>query len=82
MKYFLAFAILLFFGVPNVTLAAQPEGFGTSVSDVVSLAKKEGKVRIGLGFSDKKSLASVLRGFSKKFPGIKVEYSTVNSRNR
>jgi len=78
----LALAILFFFGVPTVTLAAPPEGFGTSLSDVVSLAKKEGKVRIGLGFSDKKSLASVLRGFSKKFPGINVEYSTVNSRNR
>jgi ABC-type Fe3+ transport system substrate-binding protein len=61
---------------------ANPPGFGKSFEEVVKLAIKEGKVRIGMGFSDEKSMERVMAGFFKKYPHIKVEYSTVNSNNR
>lgn len=61
---------------------ANPAGFGSTFDEVVKSASKEGKVRIGMGFSDEKSMERVMAGFFKRFPQIKVEYGTVNSNNR
>ena len=61
---------------------ANPPGFGKTFDEVVKLATKEGNVRIGMGFSDQRSMERVMNGFFKKHPKIKVEYSTVNSNNR
>lgn len=62
--------------------SAIAQTLGKSFEEIVKLATKEGKVRIGMGFSDEKSMERVMAGFLKKYPQIKVEYSTVNSNNR
>jgi ABC-type Fe3+ transport system substrate-binding protein len=51
-----------------------PPGFGNSFQEVVSLAKKEGKVRLGFTLDDA-NFKVVSEGFRKKYPTIRLEYT-------
>ena len=58
-----------------VSVASSPPGFGSNLEQVVELAKKEGSARIAASL-DRDEIGIVLEGFHKKYPEIKVEYTT------
>ena len=45
-----------------------PERFGKTFAEIVSLAKKEGKVRFTSGTPDERQAKSFLQGFSREVP--------------
>lgn len=55
--------------------ASIPAGLGESLEQVVKLAKKEGKVRISASLEGDE-IGIVLEGFHKKYPEIKVQYTS------
>lgn len=63
------------FAVLPIYAASAPPGFGNSHEEVVKLAQKEGKVRVSASL-DPKEVGTVLEGFYKRYPGIKVEYDS------
>ena len=70
-----AVGVLWIVGIAPVYAASVPQGFGSSVEELVKLAQKEGRVRV-LAALDLKEVATVLDGFYKKYPEIKVEYES------
>lgn len=71
-----AFAVMTIslFSVSGVFSA--PPGLGNSFEEVVKLALKEGKVNIA-GSLEGPEVKTVLEGFYKKYPQIKVEYTRI-----
>jgi ABC-type Fe3+ transport system substrate-binding protein len=63
--------------------AASPasEGFGKSFSEIVALAKKEGKVRFTSGTPDEQQAKSFFKSFREKYPEINVEYTRATPRS-
>jgi hypothetical protein len=68
-------ALLWLMSVAPAYAASAPQGFGSSLDEVVKLAQKEGKVRV-LASLDPKEVGVVLDGFYKRYPGIKIEYDS------
>ena len=58
-----------------------PEGFGKSFSEIVALAKKEGKVRFTSGTPDEKQAKAFFKTFREKYPEIDVEYTRATPRS-
>src|SRR5574341_73847 len=58
-----------------VYAASAPQGFGNSLEEVVKLAQKEAKVRVSASL-DPTEVGTVLEGFHKKYPAVKVEYNS------
>ena len=58
-----------------VYAASAPQGFGNSIEEVVKLAQKEGKVRVSASL-DPTEVGTVLEGFYKRYPAVKVEYNS------
>ncbi|MBI2987308.1 MAG: extracellular solute-binding protein [Deltaproteobacteria bacterium] len=58
-----------------VWAASSSPGFGDSVEQAGRLAVKEGRVRVSASL-DGDEIGIVLDGFQKKYPAIKVEYTT------
>jgi ABC-type Fe3+ transport system substrate-binding protein len=56
------------------TANSGPPGFGNSFEEVVRLAKKEGKVRVGFTLDEAK-FKIVSEGFRKRYPMIRVEFT-------
>ena len=51
------------------------EGFGKSLSEIVALAKKEGRVRFCSSDPDEKDAGKFFQGFTSKYPGVTVTYA-------
>jgi len=60
--------------------ASAPERFGKTFAEIVSLAKKEGKVRFTSGTPDERQAKSFFKGFREKYPEINVEYTRATPR--
>ncbi len=88
LQSFRRFRKLLVFAFTVVTISllsasggfSAPPGLGNSLEEVVKLASKEGKVRIA-GSLEGKEVDTVLGGFYKKYPQIKVEYTRIRGIN-
>ena len=65
---------------PARAASATPERFGKSFAEIVSLAKKEGKVRFTSGTPDERQAKSFFNRFREKFPEINVEYTRATPR--
>jgi iron(III) transport system substrate-binding protein len=71
------FSLILYWALTVLFCTAAnsgPAGFGNSFEEVVSLAKKEGKVRLGFTLDEAK-FKVVSEGFRKKYPTIRLEYT-------
>ena len=79
MRYALSAAIiaaaLAFAGAAQ---AQVPEGYPADYSKLVDAAKKEGKVVV-YATTDAASANPLIKDFEQLYPGIKVEYSDLNS---
>jgi len=75
------FAILLLCGVDFARAAAPAsERFGKTFAEIVSLAKKEGKVRFTSGTPDERQAKNFFKGFREKYPEINVDYTRATPR--
>ena len=68
---FLYTAVTIIFGS---TANCAPAGFGNSFDEVVSLAKKEGKVRVGFTLNEA-NFKAIIDGFKKRYPMIRVDFT-------
>jgi ABC-type phosphate transport system substrate-binding protein len=69
---------LLVFGVALGAQAQVPAGYPADYKSIVDGAKKEGKVVV-YSTTDAKLASPLLKDFEAAFPGIKVEYTDLNS---
>jgi len=60
---------------PAWSFAQTSGGFGNTLSEIVALAKKEGKVRVCSSSPDERDVDKFFAEFRKKYPGITVEYT-------
>src|SRR2546429_3831046 len=77
----MSFAKLLWLLVCVVTLGAQaqvPAGYPADYGKIVDGAKKEGKVVV-YSTTDAKLVQPLIEDFEAAFPGVKVEYTDMNS---
>ena len=65
---------------PACAASPTPERFGKTYAEIVSLAKKEGKVRFTSGTPDERQAKSFFKGFREKYPEINVEYTRATPR--
>jgi ABC-type Fe3+ transport system substrate-binding protein len=65
---------------PAAAASPTPERFGKTFAEIVSLAKKEGKVRFTSGTPDERQAKSFFKGFREKYPEINVEYTRATPR--
>jgi iron(III) transport system substrate-binding protein len=72
-KFFANLSIIVALLVCPTRSLSAPPGFGSSLEEVVKLASKEGNVRIAASL-EPEDVRTVLEGFYKKYPQIKVEY--------
>ena len=83
---FVAAAAVAFLGsflcnvAPARAASPTPERFGKSFAEIVSLAKKEGKVRFTSGTPDERQAKSFFNRFREKYPEISVEYTRATPR--
>ena len=76
-----AFHVSFLFAVmPARAASPTPERFGKSFAEIVSLAKKEGKVRFTSGTPDERQAKNFFKGFREKYPEINVEYTRATPR--
>jgi len=73
-----ASAIFAAFVFSCPALAQAPAGYPATYQSVIDAAKKEGSVTI-YSTTDSAAAAPLLKDFQAAFPGIKVEYSDLNS---
>jgi ABC-type Fe3+ transport system substrate-binding protein len=71
----LSFLFVLSFQIDALFAGSAPPGLGTSLEQMEKLATKEGSVNI-VASLDGDEVEIVLEGFKKKYPGIKVNYTT------
>ena len=60
--------------------SATAAGFGKSLAEISSLAKKEGKVRFTFGTPDSRQAKAFFKSFRDRHPGIDVEYTRAMPR--
>jgi iron(III) transport system substrate-binding protein len=65
---------------PARAASPTPERFGKSFAEIVSLAKKEGKVRFTSGTPDERQAKTFFKGFREKYPEINIEYTRATPR--
>ena len=81
MLKFLPLIFLPFIATFAQAASAAPEGFGKNFSEIVALAKKEGKVRFTSGTPDDRQAKSFFKGFREKYPEITLEYTRAQPRS-
>src|SRR6476619_3414643 len=65
-------------GLSGAALALAPQGYPADYASIVDAAKKEGKVVI-YATTDAVAANPLIKDFETLYPGIKVEYSDLNS---
>ena len=73
-------ATFLLVVTPARAASPTPERFGKSFAEIVSLAKKEGKVRFTSGTPDERQAKTFFKGFREKYPEVNVEYTRATPR--
>src|SRR6185369_11820124 len=65
-------------GLSGAVLAQAPQGYPADYAKIIEAAKKEGKVVI-YATTDAVAANPLIKDFEALYPGIKVEYSDLNS---
>ena len=78
LKTLLAAASLLALAAGSAVAAGVPEGYPAAYQSVVDGAVKEGRVVV-YSTTDAAQAASLIKDFEAAFPGVKVEYTDLNS---
>src|SRR6187551_708667 len=65
-------------GLSGAALAQAPQGYPADYAKIVDAAKKEGKVAIS-STTDAVAANPLIKDFNALYPGVKVEYSDLNS---
>src|SRR6266851_6415551 len=74
-------ATVAFTAISLSAMAQVPAGYPADYAKVVDGAKKEGKVVV-YSTTDAKLVTPLLKDFEAAFPGVKVEYTDLNSTER
>lgn len=77
MRFWLAAMATVFLG-SGAASAQVPDGYPADYAAVLEGAKKAGKVVV-YATTDAAQAAPLIQGFEKKFPGVRVEYTDLNS---
>jgi iron(III) transport system substrate-binding protein len=64
--------------LPLAAFAAPPAGYPADYQKIIDAARKEGKLVV-YSTTDSKAAESIVKDFEALYPGIKVEYSDLNS---
>lgn len=78
MRNILSAALVSAFAFAGAAQAQTPQGYPADYAKIVDAAKKEGKV-IVYSTTDAASANALVKDFEQLYPGVKVEYSDLNS---